>query len=271
MTGRVHPAVWRRPTGAPVSPPAPRGRPCTVADDVRQDLRHHQRRRRAARGGARRRRSRVRVRAEPPPGPLERGAGDRAAAARRRPLSACSATSDASGSSRCALAGLTGASSTAASTPSEVRWIADRVPFVIQAFAAGDPALADAADGPADVGARSTPPTRLGPGVRLALAEGAPRGAGDPRWRARRGQRRRGDPAGPAVGRRRVDRSGDRAGSAARTRRAAAVHRGGPPGRRGRGPRRLDARARAGPPLRLADGRARPTARRFGRVCHPDP
>ena len=34
---------------------------------------------------------------------------------------------------------------------SDVRWIRQRVPFVIQAFAAGDPALAAVGNGPADI------------------------------------------------------------------------------------------------------------------------
>ena len=59
---------------------------------------------------------------------------------------------------------------------SEVRWIRERVPFVIQAFTAGDPALAAAANGPADARARRLAQSRTGRVFDWTLAEGAPGG-----------------------------------------------------------------------------------------------
>jgi phosphoribosylanthranilate isomerase len=47
--------------------------------------------------------------------------------------------------------GLTGAQLHGREPISEVRWVRQRVTFVIQAFAAGDPSLQAAANGPADV------------------------------------------------------------------------------------------------------------------------
>jgi phosphoribosylanthranilate isomerase len=47
--------------------------------------------------------------------------------------------------------GLTGAQLHGREPASEVRWVKDRVGFAIQAFAAGDPSIASAADGGADV------------------------------------------------------------------------------------------------------------------------
>ncbi|HEX5614543.1 MAG TPA: phosphoribosylanthranilate isomerase [Acidimicrobiia bacterium] len=59
---------------------------------------------------------------------------------------------------------------------SEVRWIRERVQFVIQAFAAGDPALASAANGPADVVLVDSPDPGSGRVFDWSLAEGAPGG-----------------------------------------------------------------------------------------------
>jgi phosphoribosylanthranilate isomerase len=59
---------------------------------------------------------------------------------------------------------------------SEVRWIRERVSFVIQAFAAGDPALATAANGPADVVLVDSPNPGSGRVFDWSLAEGAPGG-----------------------------------------------------------------------------------------------
>jgi phosphoribosylanthranilate isomerase len=59
---------------------------------------------------------------------------------------------------------------------SEVTWIRERVPFVIQAFAVGDPALADAAGGSADVVLLDAPTPGSGKVFDWALAEGAPSG-----------------------------------------------------------------------------------------------
>ena len=59
---------------------------------------------------------------------------------------------------------------------SEVRWIRERVSFVVQAFAAGDPALASAANGPADVVLVDSPDPGSGRVFDWSLAEGAPGG-----------------------------------------------------------------------------------------------
>jgi phosphoribosylanthranilate isomerase len=59
---------------------------------------------------------------------------------------------------------------------SEVRWIRERVPFVIQAFTAGDPALAAAANGPADAVLVDSPNPGTGRVFDWTLAEGAPGG-----------------------------------------------------------------------------------------------
>jgi phosphoribosylanthranilate isomerase len=58
----------------------------------------------------------------------------------------------------------------------EVRWVRERVSFVIQAFAAGDPALATAANGPADVVLVDSPNPGSGRVFDWSLAEGAPGG-----------------------------------------------------------------------------------------------
>ena len=59
---------------------------------------------------------------------------------------------------------------------SEVRWIRERVPFVIQGFHAGDPAISTAAAGPADVVLIDAPEPGSGKVFDWALAEGAPSG-----------------------------------------------------------------------------------------------
>ena len=59
---------------------------------------------------------------------------------------------------------------------SEVQWIRERVRFVIQAFAAGDPALAAAANSPADVILVDSPDPGSGRVFDWRLAEGAPSG-----------------------------------------------------------------------------------------------
>lgn len=59
---------------------------------------------------------------------------------------------------------------------SEVRWIRARLPFVVQAFAAGDPAMAAAANGPADVVLIDSPAPGTGRTFDWSLAEGAPGG-----------------------------------------------------------------------------------------------
>jgi phosphoribosylanthranilate isomerase len=59
---------------------------------------------------------------------------------------------------------------------SEVRWIRERLSFVIQGFTAGDPALALAANGPADVVLVDSPNPGSGQVFDWRLAEGAPGG-----------------------------------------------------------------------------------------------
>lgn len=72
--------------------------------------------------------------------------------------------------------GLTGAQLHGREPLSEVRWVRRRVPFVIQAFAAGDPALAVAANGPADVVLVDSPDPGSGRVFNWSLAEGVPGG-----------------------------------------------------------------------------------------------
>ncbi|MDZ4825419.1 MAG: phosphoribosylanthranilate isomerase [Actinomycetota bacterium] len=62
---------------------------------------------------------------------------------------------------------------------SEVRWIRERVQFVIHAFAAGDPALASAANSPADAIHIDSPNPGSGKVFDWQLAEGVPGGV---RW-----------------------------------------------------------------------------------------
>ena len=59
---------------------------------------------------------------------------------------------------------------------SEVKWIRERVQFVIQAFAAGDPALATAGASAADIILVDSPDPGSGKVFDWRLAEGAPRG-----------------------------------------------------------------------------------------------
>jgi phosphoribosylanthranilate isomerase len=73
-------------------------------------------------------------------------------------------------------AGLTGAQLHGREPVSEVRWVRSRVKFVIQAFAAGDPALGSAANGPADVVLIDSPDPGSGRLFDWKLAEGAPGG-----------------------------------------------------------------------------------------------
>jgi len=72
--------------------------------------------------------------------------------------------------------GLTGAQLHGREPLSEVRWVRSRVKFVIQAFAAGDPALSAAANGPADVILVDSPDPGSGRLFDWKLAEGAPGG-----------------------------------------------------------------------------------------------
>src|SRR5207249_7635053 len=59
---------------------------------------------------------------------------------------------------------------------SEVKWIRERVQFVIQAFAAGDPALRTAGASAADIILVDSPDPGSGKVFDWRLAEGAPRG-----------------------------------------------------------------------------------------------
>jgi phosphoribosylanthranilate isomerase len=59
---------------------------------------------------------------------------------------------------------------------SEVRTIRERIPFVIQAFRAGDPALATVANGPADLVLLDAPEPGAGQVFDWALTEHAPQG-----------------------------------------------------------------------------------------------
>jgi phosphoribosylanthranilate isomerase len=72
--------------------------------------------------------------------------------------------------------GLHGAQLSGQEPLSEVRWIRERLPFVIQGFTAGDPALATAANGPADVVLVDSPNPGSGQVFDWRLAEGAPGG-----------------------------------------------------------------------------------------------
>lgn len=72
--------------------------------------------------------------------------------------------------------GLTGAQLHGREPLSEVRWIRQRVDFVVQAFTAGDPALHAAANGPADVVLIDSPDPGSGRLFDWTLAEGAPGG-----------------------------------------------------------------------------------------------
>ena len=74
-------------------------------------------------------------------------------------------------------AGLRGAPSCTATRRAATRWwVRERVPFVIKAFAAGDRGARRPTDFGADVDPGRLAVARLGPGVRLALADGAPDG-----------------------------------------------------------------------------------------------
>ena len=70
--------------------------------------------------------------------------------------------------------GLRGAQLHGRETAEEARWVRERVPFLIQAFAAGDPALADAAAYGADAIMIDAPSPGSGQVFDWRLAEGAP-------------------------------------------------------------------------------------------------
>jgi phosphoribosylanthranilate isomerase len=73
-------------------------------------------------------------------------------------------------------AGLHGVQLSGAEPESEVEWIRERVQFVIQAFSAGDPALAQAGSSSADVIMVDSPTPGSGKVFDWRLAEGAPPG-----------------------------------------------------------------------------------------------
>jgi phosphoribosylanthranilate isomerase len=73
-------------------------------------------------------------------------------------------------------AGLHGVQLHGAEPASEVTWIRERVQFVIQAFAAGDPALSAAGKSAADIILVDSPAPGSGKVFDWRLAEGAPRG-----------------------------------------------------------------------------------------------
>ena len=106
--------------------------------------------------------------------------------------------------------GLSGAQLHGREPMSEARMIRHRVPFLIQAFAAGDAALSSAGNSPADVILVDSPTPGSGRVFDWTLAEGAPGGV---RILLAGGldtdERRRGDPTGAALGRRRLQRRGD--------------------------------------------------------------
>jgi phosphoribosylanthranilate isomerase len=72
--------------------------------------------------------------------------------------------------------GLGGAQLHGREPSSEVRYVRARVPFVIQAFRAGDPAVANAADGKADIVLLDAPDPGSGRVFDWSLAEGVPSG-----------------------------------------------------------------------------------------------
>jgi phosphoribosylanthranilate isomerase len=72
--------------------------------------------------------------------------------------------------------GLHGVQFHGAEPASEVAWVRERVQFVIQAFAAGDPALADAAKSAADIILVDSPDPGSGKVFDWRVAEGAPSG-----------------------------------------------------------------------------------------------
>jgi phosphoribosylanthranilate isomerase len=73
-------------------------------------------------------------------------------------------------------AGLKGAQLHGREPLSEVRWVRQRVPFVIQAFPAGDAGLSASANGPADVVLIDSPDPGSGRAFDWSLADGAPGG-----------------------------------------------------------------------------------------------
>jgi phosphoribosylanthranilate isomerase len=73
--------------------------------------------------------------------------------------------------------GLTGAQLHGREPAAEVQWVRERVPLVIQAFSAGDGAIATATEGGADIVMLDAAEPGSGRVFDWALAEGVPRGA----------------------------------------------------------------------------------------------
>jgi phosphoribosylanthranilate isomerase len=73
-------------------------------------------------------------------------------------------------------AGLHGVQMHGHEPPAEVEWVRKRVQFVIRAYSAGDPALADASQSAADIILVDSPDPGSGKVFDWRLAEGAPRG-----------------------------------------------------------------------------------------------
>jgi phosphoribosylanthranilate isomerase len=72
--------------------------------------------------------------------------------------------------------GLKGAQLHGRETPSQARWVRDRVPVLIQAFSAGDPAIGEAREYGADAVLLDAPSPGSGQVFDWKLAEGAPDG-----------------------------------------------------------------------------------------------
>ncbi len=97
-------------------------------------------------------------------------------------------------------------------TADQARWVRERVPFLFQAFPAGAPAVARAADYGADVIILDAPQPRLRADLRLDAGRGPRRAAPDAGRRPHARQRDRGHRPGPPVGGRRGQRRGEVAG-----------------------------------------------------------
>ena len=97
--------------------------------------------------------------------------------------------------------GLSGAQLHGREPLSDVRWIRQRVPFVIQGFAAGDPALAAVGNGPVDIVLVDADDPGSGTVFDWALADAVPAGrAAAARRRPQRRERRRRRSGGCARG-----------------------------------------------------------------------
>ena len=125
--------------------------------------------------------------------------------------------------------GLSGAQLHGREPLSDVRWVRRRVPFVIQGFAADDPALAAVGNGPVDIVLVDADEPGSGVVFDWALVDAVPAGrAAAARGRSAPEKRGAGDQARPAVGCRRLQRGRDHAGLGpqGRTEAAELHHRG---------------------------------------------